>query len=409
MDETHHDGVLQIDITLRSLYWPNVSTQWQHRLTLFIPQQPNLDLGVFYIQGGINRPLSGIVKKRDTLPYLKQAQLLNSVIILLNDVPNQYLSIAHSQPMKEDDLMAYGWLKLITTNQSYWSPHYPMAKAGHIALDTAVNILQKKSLAPNGYILSGLSKRGWASWLLMLKDERIHALMPTVINTLDLANTLPHIKKSLGDWPEAFTPYKKKGITDFVGTSKFNQVIAHEDPWYFYKQGYYKNRFSIPILNLTSAGDDFFVPDANNNLIRQFSATNLTRVLPNEAHHIKLADYLNVMNDFYYLLTTSTLPHIDWQITNDQIHQVTSNAKPNKVILWHAQNTQRDFRYRSGIHYESSTLSPSCNKKSTTFTVKLETFPDNKHYHAHFVEWHFPKGIVTTPVYIFPDQYGQLK
>ncbi|MGN7964151.1 PhoPQ-activated protein PqaA family protein [Brucella sp. 22210] len=71
--------------------------------------------------------------------------------------------------------------------------------------------LAERELAPwhiHKFIVAGMSKRGWATWLSAIRDDRVQAIAPFVIDIPNLVTGLQHICKTYGNnWPIALEPY----------------------------------------------------------------------------------------------------------------------------------------------------------------------------------------------------------
>jgi PhoPQ-activated pathogenicity-related protein len=77
----------------------------------------------------------------------------HSIVIDLQDVPNQYLTVDDNIPRKEDGLVAYTWNRYMDRpNETCWPLHVPMTKAVIKAMDAAQEIMQKKHIPQ--YIIS---------------------------------------------------------------------------------------------------------------------------------------------------------------------------------------------------------------------------------------------------------------
>ena len=99
----------------------------------------------------------------------------------------------------------------------------PMAKAGVKALDTIENFLTSEEspeevrlktelchssatfvqilalgLSPTHHIVTGASKRGWATWLVGSVDPRVMAIVPVVMDELNFLDNIKHHYRSLG-------------------------------------------------------------------------------------------------------------------------------------------------------------------------------------------------------------------
>src|SRR5206468_1486360 len=118
------------------------------------------------------------------LDFTRIAAESHSVVIDLQDVPNQFLTFDDNVPRKEDSIVAYTWNRYMDDPEhgAYWPLHLPMTKAVIKAMDAAQQImLQKNNIHLDHFVVAGLSKRGLSTWLSALIDNRINAIVPIVI------------------------------------------------------------------------------------------------------------------------------------------------------------------------------------------------------------------------------------
>ena len=143
----------------------------------------------------------------------------------------------------------------------YWPLHFPMAKAIVKAMDVSEGILESKKLPIKGFVLSGLSKRGWAVWLATIGDNknRITAIVSGVIDIFNVKENIDHIFNSYGEWPIAFYDYVSQNVTERINSKEFNQLVMLEDPIKYLAYDKFKKRLSIPKIIISASGDDFFV------------------------------------------------------------------------------------------------------------------------------------------------------
>ena len=53
-------------------------------------------------------------------------------------------------------------------------------------------------LSPTHHIVTGASKRGWATWLVGAVDPRVMAIVPVVMDELNFLDNIKHHYRSLG-------------------------------------------------------------------------------------------------------------------------------------------------------------------------------------------------------------------
>lgn len=81
--------------------------------------------------------------------------------------------------------------------------HVPMAAS----ISQAIRLAKKElvQLDINKFIVTGASKRGWATWLTAVSDPDVDAIVPFVIDVLDTGKVMGNIYRSYGgNWPIAF-------------------------------------------------------------------------------------------------------------------------------------------------------------------------------------------------------------
>jgi PhoPQ-activated pathogenicity-related protein len=177
-------------------------------------------------------------------------------------------------------------------NNACLAGHLPMTKSIIKAIDASYDIFLKKyNIKIQEFILAGASKRGWAIWLAALEDSRVSAIIPIVIDILNVPETISHICQSYKDGcPEALRDYKNTGVTDKIHSKNFKQLMKIEDPFSYLSPEYdkkYQSRLSIPKYIINSSGDDFFVPDSSKFYFNKLPGKqNYIRYLPNSMHYL---------------------------------------------------------------------------------------------------------------------------
>ncbi|MEI8054456.1 MAG: PhoPQ-activated protein PqaA family protein [bacterium] len=446
------------DITIRTyiLYsqsWPvkkytNIpTTTWRHKLVFYTPKQVSYTKALLYINGGYNKNKNGSDEffiPKEQIDYANIALNNKAPVIEIEDVPNQFL-LFDNTPKKEDQIMAYTYKMVMDDplQNAYLAGHLPMAKAAVKAMDASQEILEQEyGINITSFILSGASKRGWATWLAALADERVEAIVPIVINVLNTQKSLSYICETYGGvCPPAFMDYEKEGIIQVINTQAATKLMQIEDPFSYMGNDYdskYKKRLAIPKYIINASGDDFFVPDSSKWYFKKLPGTNnYIRYLPNSMHYFKgnaISDSTNSLRSinealdsyFYFILNDVSLPKIDWELHDDKI-ELVSSLKPKEIKIWSSNNEYtRDFRFitsYSSSHlfskkilsyfsrnigdnqYEEETVDFTCEEKgSCKVGISLPKF--KKGWQASFAEVHYDINdvhfVVTTEVDIAP-------
>ncbi|MCY4045098.1 MAG: PhoPQ-activated protein PqaA family protein [Cellvibrionales bacterium] len=401
-------------MSFASLHWPTEQSIWRHRVNLHVPQVLTNPQGVIFIHGGTNYYPNGTKKgdiyDNDQIPFaLSLFALQHGVMVIeIKDIPNQYLSLTSNEYLKEDAILARSMKKALKNDNPFLAVQLPMAKSISLCLDALQAQEENLQLTlPKKFLITGLSKRSWASWLALIEDKRINAIIPGVFNLLDQENTLSHNNKSLGYWPEAFYPFLREGIAEQIRTEPYHKLMESIDPWqYFYKPAY-RERFSVPKLILTASNDEFLTPDSQNQIIDQLQGPTFFRVVPNSSHSLNVKAYIQTVSSFLaYLNGKCDLARITWELEGTRLVSATTSKEPKAVNYWIANNPKwRDFRKTTGIEYTKITLAPSYSQGK--WTVKTPKTPQNEGYFAHFIEFIFSQAILTTPAFVTPDTYPE--
>jgi PhoPQ-activated pathogenicity-related protein len=424
------------------------TTIWKHKLVLYVPHQVSYSQALLYVGGGYNNNDEGketFDKPKENLDYVNIALTNKAPVILLEDVPNQFLFI-NGQPKKEDQIIAFTYKKVMgdPIKNAYLAGHLPMAKSIVKAMDAAQEILPEIT----NFVLTGMSKRGWAVWLAAIEDERVSAIVPIVIDILNTQRSIRHICDSYnGDCPMALRDYKAEGIPELINSDAFADLMKIEDPLNYLYSGNtkYTKRFLIPKYIINASGDDFFVPDSSKFYYQQLPGDNYIRYLPNAMHYLAGNPISNALNNngkisdavnsyFYFVLNKTELPKVSWNLSEKNI-SVTSSVKPLSAKLWTAHNEEaRDFRFVNqhdywhlklkGIkaiisNYVDISFCDTCYKSqevkftcedNVTCQINAEIPQHDKGWQASFVELHYniagKEFVITTEVGITPDSYN---
>lgn len=264
--------------------------------------------------------------------------------------------------------------------------------------------LAKKELTQwniNSFIITGISKRGWTTWLSAIADPDVEAIVPFAIDLLDIDASLEHIYQSYGgNWPITFYPYYQQGIDEKIKSPTFTQLRQIIDPLR-YLNTIYQPRLAIPKYIINASGDDFFVPDNTRFYYSKLPGVKSLRIVPNMNHYSinqfaeeSLVPFINRFQ------SKKTLPQLIGLIHHHLLTVYFSEA-PVKVVRWTANNPNaRDFRYACGIRYKPLTIDIPANNK-----ISITLNEPKTGWEATYIEATFNDGYVaTSQVYITPDE-----
>jgi PhoPQ-activated pathogenicity-related protein len=328
-------------------------------LDVYTPSEVRHDKAFLYVTGGQNTGKDGKAAEtfaNENIDFAGIAEANGVVVVVLYNVPNQYLFF-DGQPLKEDPLLAYTYKKVMADPHAnaYLAGHLPMAKAITKAMDAVQAITESKGRVINRFILSGASKRGWAAWLAALEDKRVSELIPVVID-INIQHVMNHTCDVYkGGCPDIYHRYYGDEIIKRLNSSSFRDLMTIEDPFSYWSDNAYKQRFDIPMYFIQASGDDFFPPDSMQFYFKTLQArgNKLVRYLPNAPHYINFKDLLPfnsgvlgeaIASYVHLILAQAQLPEVSWTFGPNVI-DVNSSLKPISVTLFTSVNEEdRDFR-----------------------------------------------------------------
>ena len=377
---------------------------WKHWLTIIRPDGATANKALLYIGGGRNgRDAPEEVSQRSLTLALKT----NTVVADLGTVPNQPLHFADSKNhgRSEDDLIAYSRVKYIITKDEEWLARLPMVKSAVRAMDAIqeFSAQQEPSLRIDEFVVSGGSKRAWTAWLTGIVDDRVIALIPIVIDALNIEAITRHHYDVYGFFSTALGDYVRHGLyPNALGTPEFAAILKIEDP-YQYRD---RERLKIPKFLINASGDQYFLPDNSQFYFGDLPEEKYLRYVPNARHNLAGSDARESMLAFYdAILKDSPRPKFSWTLEKDGPIRVTAETDPLEVNLWQATNRDaRDFRLDT---IGSAWTSTPITKKSDGVYVG-EVFKPEEGFTAFFVELVFESGSeypfkFTTDVNVVPD------
>jgi PhoPQ-activated pathogenicity-related protein len=401
-----HGPLVVTTIDMTSEQWRSKDevdrTEWRHWLTVIRPDVVRSDASLLFITGGDN--IKTELPRLD--PMLAEiAQKTGTIVAELRMVPNQPLSFADGKPRVEDDLIAYTWDKFLNGGDDQWLARYPMTKAAVRAMDTVQAFVQTAEggrRALTRFVVSGGSKRGWTTWTTAIVDSRVVAIIPLVIDMLNLEPSFVHHYRAYGFWAPAVKDYEQAGIMEWMGSPRNRDLLKLVEPFE------YRNRLTLPKYIVNSTGDQFFLPDSSQFYFRELKGEKYLRYVPNTDHSLRKSDAPESLLAYYdAIVRGAPRPAFDWTIAGDGTITVTSDTKPAKVLLWHASNPDaRDFRLETlGPVWTASPVTPDAEDR---YIARLPAPADG--WIAYFVELTFETGgvaplVFTTDVKVLPDRY----
>ena len=269
------------------------------------------------------------------------AALTGTVTAELRGIPNEpLLFTGETKPRTEDAAIVYTWDKFLRGGDETWPLRLPMTKAAVRAMDTITAVAKEKGDTVDRCVVSGASKRGWTTWTTAVVDKRVIAIIPLVIDTLNVDKALPHHYEAYGSWSPALQDYTDMKIFDWYGTAQFKKLMAIEDPYS------YLDRLTMPKYIVNSAGDQYFVPDSSQFYWNDLKGEKHLRYVPNTKHDLNGSDARETAGSFYAMIVNDEpRPEMAWSFEKDGSIHLKAATKPTQVVMWQATDpTARDFR-----------------------------------------------------------------
>lgn len=393
-------------VDLKSQTWRTPAevnrTVWQHWLVIVKPDQVKHDTGFVMIGGGRN---GGAAPAKPSPEVVRIATETHSIAAELRMIPNQPLVFDQDGKERvEDDLIGYCWNKYLKTGDATWLPRLPMVKSVVRAMDTITALLASDASGKtpvNKFVVGGASKRGWTTWLTGAADKRVVAIVPIVIDVVNVRPSMMHHYSAYGFWAPAIKDYVHHKIPEQMNTPQFAALVRIVDPYV------YRDRLTMPKFVVNASGDQFFVPDSSQLYFDDLKGVKYLRYVPNADHSLRGSDALASIVAFYQaILNGSRLPQFSWKLPADGSIEIHCDDPPTEVSLWQATNPKaRDFRLESiGKAYRRTSLAPT-----GTGNFRAAVATPGQGWTAFFVELTFPNAAgdpfkFSTPIRIVPDR-----
>jgi len=389
VQEIPAEGATQLIVDLKSQTWRTEKDVdrpvWQHWLNVVKPSKPAPATAFLFISGGGN---GGGPSKGADERTLQVAVATGAVVAELKMVPNQPL-IFHGDGKKrsEDDFIGYTWDQFLKTGDETWPARLPMVKSAVRAMDCVQELMASErggKVRIEKFVVAGGSKRGWTTWCTAAVDRRVAAIIPIVIDVLNVDASMRNHVAAYGFYSLAVGDYFRHRIFQRIEDPRLKQLNEIEDPYS------YRERLTMPKFVINASGDEFFCPDSSQFYWEGLKGEKYLRYVPNASHNLKGTDALESMIAFYEtVLSGAPRPKCSWTFEKDGSIRVKAETAPKAVLLWAATNPEaRDFRLaKVGKIYSSR---PIESEGGGVYVGRVEK--PEKGWTAFFVELEFETG-----------------
>ena len=379
--------------------------EWWHWVTIVVPNEVTETEALMVIGGGSTED----EKPQAANELLVQAAVgTKSIIAEISNIPFQPLNYVNDEKDDrfEDDLIAYGWRQYLEGGAKdedvEWLAHIPMTRAVVRAMDVVQEISMDLSKPVDSFVVAGASKRGWATWTTAIVDDRVIAIIPVVIDMLNVESSFNHHWRCYGAWSPAINDYINEGIMDWTGSKEYARLLELVEPYSFIDQ------LTLPKFLINATGDEFFITDSWQFYWDDLVGDKYIQYVPNANHGLNGTYNLGSLVAFYNaVITESAIPNVDWSVSADSIYLEVLSDVDYKVTKWEAVNENaRDFRVPViGRVWKDSELSKTSNNQYAIHFPSPE-----KGYKAGMLEIIFDSGTevpftFTTGTVVTPNTY----
>jgi PhoPQ-activated pathogenicity-related protein len=338
-----HRGAEIIELRLNSQTWQDVP--WKHQLLLVKPDRVvGENQGLLIIGGGRWRDEYDRVPTSSLLPegaeiFVAIARRLRTVVAVVGQVPFQPLF-----DRREDELIAYTFDRYLDTGDEEWPLLLPMVKSAVRAMDASSGLAGREWGMPlRTFTVLGGSKRGWTAWLTAAVDSRVTALVPVVIDALNMARHFPYQSEVWGEPSEEIRPYTELNLHNVLASDEGRALREIVDPFS------YRAAITQPKLIVLATNDGYFPVDSANLYWDELDGPKYLLYLPNDRHSVR--DYARLVGTLRALhesgSSAAPLPTLEWEYrwADDALALcVRSDPAPRAVRVWTAASEDRDFR-----------------------------------------------------------------
>lgn len=342
---------------------------WKHELIVIVPESVKHDGALLFIDGGsVNDGIPKYMKEEDGFLFVLAAlaERNNALVSVLKQVPNQPLYGG----LKEDALISYTLNEFRKDGDYSWPLLFPMTKTAYKAMD-AVQEFANEQLdhSVSRFLVSGASKRGWTTWLTgSLRDPRVKAIAPMVIDMLNMPVTLDYQKQLYGEYSEEIQDYVNLEIPQAIHSEFGNAAVQMIDPYS------YRDKLTLPKMIFMGTNDPYWTLDAVKHYINDIPGHNLLHYVPNAGHGLgdKIQAFGALGAYFSLMLNDLDYPVCEWNLNEKGKNiDLQVKASPDRLVgarLWKSTSASRDFRQ---AEWTKNDISIDAKNKSLV-TAKLK-------------------------------------
>ncbi len=379
-DSLVYDKGTIFQVLLTSQRWREHT--WKHQLNIIIPNEVAYDGGLLFISSGrMQKENPGMPEWHNLANdgliqgIARIAEENKAVAAVIRQVPNQPLYGG----LVEDELISYTLHQFQKDGDFSWPLLFPMVKSAARGMDAIQEITASRSAKPvKRFVVSGLSKRGWTTWLTASQDNRVEALAPMVIDILNMPVNLNYQIEVWHDYSPQIQDYVALGLVQDIGSDRGHTLAQMIDPYS------YRKSLDKPKMLFMGTNDQYWVIDAVKHYIDSIPGHYYIHYVPNEGHDLgdKHQAFQALSSFWGFTLQQKPYPATDYKVVEkgDALELKIKATKPKLegAVIWSASSDDQDFRDETWVSREL----PIAHKRK--FSVK-ERLPDSG-YKAFYVD-----------------------
>ncbi len=400
-DSVHTEGATIYNGTLTSQRWQGMTLR--HQLLVIVPERTVHSTALLFVTGGESdakgMPVADAPDSKLVRDMTRTATENRAVTAVLYQTPVQPLYGG----LREDALIAYTVGQFLQTGDYSWPLLFPMVKGAVRAMDAVQEFASSRlPEGVDGFVVSGMSKRGWTTWLTGAQDKRVKAIAPMVFDMLNFPVSIPYQTEALGGASEMIHDYTDAGVLELVNSEAGKAVILMLDPYA------YRKLLTMPKMIVLASNDPYWATDAVKNYVDSLPGDNYIDYVPNAVHSIgDKTQSVALLSSFFGAVLNDALPApcvaaIRETASAAEVTVTVPGSAASKAVLWMAEAPTRDFR--KTVFRE--TPLPVRDGEILPFTVD---YPQAG-YRAFFVQLSTPAKdpagnfVQTTRMYIVPGK-----
>ncbi|SEN14000.1 PhoPQ-activated pathogenicity-related protein [bacterium A37T11] len=329
-------------LLLTSQKWHNIV--WTHQLTIIMPKQVIYKGALLFIGGGSNKEgQPNWINTNDGLISTLACIAVDNkaCVALLKQTPNQPLF----NGLTEDALISYTLHQFQKDHDYTWPLLFPMVKSAIKAMDAVQEFTaQHSSHKAQKFLVSGLSKRGWTTWLTGASDPRVMAIAPMVIDVLNMPVSLDYQINTWHDYSVQIQDYVNLGIVQQSHTDEGQKLLGMVDPYS------YRKKLTMPKMIFMGTNDEYWVVDNIKNYLDSIPGTHLLHYVPNAGHNLAGGEEALRSLKAFFAFTLQGKPYhsLHWETRQIgkqfEISIGLDIGQVKSIRLWEAKSTDADIR-----------------------------------------------------------------